>query len=151
MQFALTSAWAPFILKTRKMKEVSSMEESMRILIAYAELIIGVPLLFAKIFWFIPSVILAKVLSHVARGIDQILDAAVEGFIAIVFACVVFDQLSLQIASVVPIILIVVNSLWEWVKESSPKAWSSAVGIIAGFTLYRHGLLLLVNEFVLSM
>lgn len=127
-------------------KEVSSMEESTRILIAYAELISGIPLLFAKILWFIPSVTLTKVLSHVARDIDQILDAAVEGFIAIVFVCVVFDQLSLQISSIVPIILIIVNSLWDWAKELAYKGWPSAVGIITGFILY-HPVLLLANKF----
>ena len=60
-------------------KGVSQMEESTRIIIAYAVVIIGVPLFFARICWFIPGVILAKVLSFVATGLDQILNRAVEG------------------------------------------------------------------------
>jgi hypothetical protein len=123
------------------------MEESTRIIIAYGELFIGIPLLFAKIVWFMPSIILEKVLSPVALGIAQILDSAIEGFISILLACVVFDRLNLQIALGVPIILIIVNLLWGWAKESAYKAWSSAVGIIAGFILYHHVLLLLANEF----
>lgn len=128
-------------------KEVSLMEESTRIIIAYAELIIGIPLLFAKIVWLMPSIILAKVLSNVVQGMAQIVDAAVEGFIAIFLACLVFDRLNLQIASGVPIILIIVNSLWDWVKESAYRGWPSAVGIIAGFILYDHVRLLLAHEF----
>lgn len=127
------------------------MEESTRLIVAYAILIIGIPLLIARLIWFIPGVILNKALSNIVQGMDQILDAAVEGFIAILLACVVFDWLKLQIAAGVPIILFIINSLWDWAKESAYKVWSSALGIIAGFILHRHVMLLLANEFGLHV
>ena len=127
------------------------MEESTRIIVAYALLIIGIPLLIARLIWFIPGVILNKAISNIVQGIDHILDAAVEGFIAILLACVVFDWLNLQIPAGVPIILFIISSLWGWAKGSAYKVWSSALGITAGFILYRHVMLLLANEFGLHV
>ncbi len=123
------------------------MDETMRIIIAYAELVFGFPLLVAKIIWFVPSVILTKILVKIAGRVDQIVDAAVEGFIAILLACLVFDRLGLKIVWAVPLILIVVNALWDWAKDESFRAWSFTAGIILGFIIYPLVVASLVDKF----
>src|SRR5574340_684396 len=112
------------------------MDESIKITIAYAELVLGLPLLIAKIVWLIPSAILTKILARMADRMDQIIDGAIEGFISILSACLLFDHLQLEVVLAVPIILIIVNSLWDWSKEEFFRAWSSTAGIIAGVFLY---------------
>jgi hypothetical protein len=47
--------------------------------------------------------------------------------------------------------LIIVNLLWDGTKESSGRALSAAIGIILGFLLHRHVILLLANELGLSL
>ncbi len=126
------------------------MDESMRIIIAYAELVVGFPLLLAKIVWFVPSAILTGVLAKVACRMDQIVDAAIEGFIAILVACLVFDRLHLHAAWAVPLIMIVVQALWDWTKEEHFRALSSALGIVSGFLLYPAVLEYLVDRCGLS-
>ena len=112
------------------------MDESTRIIVAYAELVLGFPLLLAKIVWFIPSVIFAKALGMIAGRMDQILDAAVEGFISILSTRLIFDYFLLQTAWAVPLSLIIVNCLWGWIKEEEFRSWSATFGIISGFLLY---------------
>lgn len=111
------------------------MDESTKMIIAYAGLVSGFPLLVAKIIWFVPSVILAKVLGMIAGRMDQIVDAAIEGFIAILSAGLAFDHFRLQTAWAVPVTLIIVNCLWGWAKEEAFRGWSSAVGVMLGFLL----------------
>lgn len=112
------------------------MDETMRMMIAYGELVLGFPLLAAKIIWFVPGVILAKVFDRIARRSDHIVDGAIEGFIAIIMTCLVFDHFNIQLAWAVPLILIVVNSLWNWSRGEAFRAGSSIVGILGGFSLY---------------
>ena len=114
------------------------MDESTRIIIAYAELIVGFPLLVAKIIWFVPSVILTKALGMIAERLDLIVDAIIEGMIAVLAACLVFDHFQLRTAWAVPVTLMIVNCLWNWAKEEAFRAWASALGIICGFLLYPN-------------
>jgi hypothetical protein len=123
------------------------MDESTRIIIAYAELVLGFPLLVAKIIWFVPSVISAKALGMIAGRMDQILDAAVEGFISILSACLVFDHFQLQTVWAVPVTLIIINCLWGWFKEEDFRSWSAALGIISGFWLYPDFLTHIVEKY----
>lgn len=123
------------------------MDESTRIIIAYAELVLGFPLLVAKIIWFVPSVFFAKILGMIAGRMDEILDAAVEGFISILSACLVFDRLQLQTVWAVPVTLIVVNCLWGWAKGEDFRSWSAALGIVGGFWLYPGFLTHIVEKY----
>jgi hypothetical protein len=112
------------------------MDETTRTIIAYTLLLLGIPMLAAKIIWFIPGVLSAKILVKFADRPEQITDEAFEGFISLILACLVFEQMQLPVVSAVPIVLIVVNSIWNWVKEEAFKAYPFMVGIIVGFFNY---------------
>ena len=63
------------------------MDETIRMIIAYAELFIGIPLLIAKVIWLIPSIILTKFLIKLSQRRNELMNASMEGFIAILLAC----------------------------------------------------------------
>ena len=112
------------------------MDETTRMIIAYSILLLGLPILAAKITWFVPGSISAVVLVQISHRLDKFTDALVEGFISILFACLVFEHLNIQIAWAIPIILIIVTSLLNRVAEESFNALPSIVGIMVGFFLY---------------
>jgi hypothetical protein len=127
------------------------MDEATRMIIAYTLLLLGIPILAAKIIWFIPGVLSGKILMQIAYRLDQIADDAVEGFISLILACLVFEQMQLQVVSAVPIILIIVNSIWNWVKEEAFKAYPFMAGIVVGFFNYPKVLPLLQMNFTTHM
>lgn len=112
------------------------MDETTRLMIAYATLLFGIPILAAKIVWFVPGTISAKVLAQIARRLDRFTDAAIEGFLSLLLACLVFEYLNLRVQWAVPVTLIIVNLTWNWINGESLYAWLSTAGIIAGFLLY---------------
>ena len=112
------------------------MNETIRTISAYAILFLGIPLIAAKIIWFIPSAISAKLLAQIAGRLDQFTDAVIEGLISLLFACLVFTYLTLPIVWEVPFILIIVITLWSLAREETFKILPSITGIIAGFFLY---------------
>jgi hypothetical protein len=112
------------------------MDETIRMIIAYAELVIGIPLLIAKVIWLIPSIILTKFLIKVSQRRNELLSASMEGFIAILLACQIFSHYNLQIAWTIPVILIIVRSAWYWGQEKTFAAWASRISMIIGFLLY---------------
>ena len=112
------------------------MDEKTRMIIAYATLLFGLPILAAKIAWFIPGSISALILAQIADRLDKFTDAVVEGFISLLFTCLVFEHLNIQIAAGVPIILIIVTSFWNRVEERVFNAVPSMIGIMVGFFLY---------------
>jgi hypothetical protein len=112
------------------------MDEKASMIIAYSTMLFGLPILAAKITWFVPGSILAVVLAQVSQRLDKFIDAVVEGFISLLFACLVFEHLNIQIASAVPITLIMVNLFWNGINEGFFNALPSMVGIIVGFLLY---------------
>lgn len=123
------------------------MDESTRTIIAYGTLLFGIPLLTAKILWFVPGAISAPVLSCIADQLDEFINAIVEGFLALLVACLVFEHFHLAVVWKVPITLIIVTSLW---KRSDGGAWGalpSIIGIIAGFLLYPKVTLILARYF----
>jgi hypothetical protein len=127
------------------------MDETTRMIIAYATLLFGLPMLAAKIVWFIPSIISSRPLTQIAGRLDQFTDAVVEGFISLLLACLIFQYLTLKIAWGVPIILIAVNSIWSHLNEQAVGVWPSMAGIIIGFFLYPKCLLLLPISFALTV
>ena len=121
------------------------MDEPTRTIVAYGTLLFGIPLLTAKILWFVPGAISAPVFSHIAHELDQFINTVIEGFIALLVACLVFQHFQLPIVWKVPIILIIVRSLWN---AAGGRVWSivpSILGIIAGFFLYPKVMLFLAR------
>jgi hypothetical protein len=114
----------------------SAMDETIRMIIAYAELVIGIPLLIAKLIWLIPSLVLTKFLIKLSHRRNELLSASMEGFIAILLACQIFSHYNLQIAWTIPVVLIVIRSIWHWGEEWTFAAWVSRVSMIIGFLLY---------------
>lgn len=123
------------------------MNETVKTIIAYAGLVCGIPLLVAKLIWYVPSAVLAKVLAKIADRLDHIIDAAIEGLISILLACLIFDQLRVPIRWVIPGILIAVTVLWESGKEEAYRVGTAIIGILVGYFLYPGVLRYLVDRF----
>jgi hypothetical protein len=117
------------------------MNETIITISAYAMLLLGIPLVAAKIIWFIPGAISAVVLVQIAGRLDQFADAVIEGFLSLLIACLVFEHLSLPILWAVPVVLILVVSLWSLAREETFKILPSIAGVIIGFLLYPRVLL----------
>jgi hypothetical protein len=116
------------------------MDESTRTIIAYALLLFGFPMIAAKVIWFVPGTITAVALTQIAGRLDQFMNAIVEGFISFLLACQIFEHLKLPVVWAVPLILIMVTSLWNYSKPEGFKAFPAVLGIIAGIFLYPEGL-----------
>jgi hypothetical protein len=127
--------WFQEIVKNTRKGGVD-MGEATRMILAYTTLLLGLPILAAKIAWFVPGSISSVVLSQVSQRLDEFIDALLEGFISLLFACLVFEHLSIQIAGAVPIILTIVTSFWNWVNDGPFNVLPSMVGIMIGFVLY---------------
>jgi len=112
------------------------MDEATRLIIAYGTLFIGIPLLTAKVLWFVPGAISRPVFSLIARELDQFIGAAVEGFLAQFLTCLVFQHFQLPVAWKVPIALIIVTLIWNRAGGGTWGALPSILGIVSGFFLY---------------
>jgi hypothetical protein len=123
------------------------MDESTRMIIAYGTLLFGIPLLAAKVLWFIPGAISAPVFSHIAHQLDQFINAAIEGFIALLVACLVFNHFHLPVVWKMPITLIIVTSFWNMAGGRAWSALPSILGIVAGFFLYPKAMPFLAQYF----
>jgi len=123
------------------------MDEATRTIIAYGTLLFGIPLLTAKVLWFIPGTLSAPLFSLIAQRLDQFINAIAEGFIALLVACLVFEHFQLPVAGKVPVTLIIVTSLWSRNDSGAWSALPSIIGIIAGFFLYPKVMLFLARYF----
>jgi hypothetical protein len=112
------------------------MGEATRTIIAYAALLMGLPMLAARIVWFVPGAVAALILAPMVTGLDRFISAVAEGFLALVFACLLFEHLGLEVAWKIPVILITVKFLWNCTQSEILNAFPSIVGIVAGFFLY---------------
>jgi len=127
------------------------MDEATRIIIAYGTLLFGIPLLTAKVLWFIPGTISAPIFSLIAHQLDQFINAIIEGFIALLVACLVFEHFQLPVVGKVPITLIIVTCLWNRNDSRTWGALPSILGIITGFFLYPKVMLFLARYFTATM
>jgi hypothetical protein len=105
-------------------------------IMAYTIVGMGLPMVAAKIIWFVPGAVSTRMLSQVALRLDQVTDAAIEGFLALQLAAIAFDQMGIQLIWKVPLTLIVATCLWNWVTDESFKTWPAAAGILIGFVSY---------------
>jgi hypothetical protein len=121
------------------------MGETTKAIIAYSSLIIGLPLLMAKIVWFIPGMISGSLLCRIATRLDTVVEASFQGLISILCACLFFDHLEFHITKAVPIILIAVNALWEWSRGEPLRVWPASIAMGAGFYYYPRLLQMLAN------
>jgi hypothetical protein len=112
------------------------MDETTRMIIAYAALLLGLPTLAAKIVWFVPGAVAGVILSHVVKGLDTLMGAVIEGFISLLFACLLFEHLQIPVVWKIPMILIIVSFLWNCSKAQAFNAFPSMAGIVTGFYLY---------------
>jgi hypothetical protein len=121
------------------------MDDTTRMIMAYAVLFFGIPPLAAKILWVFPSAASGFILDRIAGGLRQFADAVAEGFISLVLACLLFQYLLIPVVIAIPAILIGLHFIWNWTvtKEEPLNAWPSAAGIVAGFFLYPRVLTLL--------
>jgi hypothetical protein len=116
------------------------MDESTRTIIAYASLLFGFPMIAAKVMWFVPGAIAAPVLTRIVGRLDLFADEIAEGFISFLLTRQLFEHLILPVVWEVPLILIMVTSLWNYSKPEGFRAFPSVFGIIAGIFLYPGGL-----------
>jgi hypothetical protein len=112
------------------------MDEDTRMIIAYAILLVGFPMLVAKLIWCIPGAVASMVLAHIAGRLDQFTNAAIEGFISFLLAYQLFQHLQLHAVWGIPLALIVVTLFWSFIRPVSCGVLPSVLGIIAGFFLY---------------
>lgn len=112
------------------------MDETTKLIIAYAALLLGIPIATSRIIWVIPGAVSTRALAQIGSRLDEFADAAIEGFISLLLACLLFEKLELRVGWKVPVLLIIISSLWNWFNEKTLQAWLSAIGIIAGFYLY---------------
>jgi hypothetical protein len=105
-------------------------------IMAYAIVGMGLPMLAAKIIWLVPGAISTRMLSQVALRLDEVTDAVIEGFLALQLAAVAFDRMGIQIIWKVPLTLILVTFLWNRITDQSFKTWPAATGILIGFASY---------------
>jgi hypothetical protein len=114
----------------------ATMDEPTRIIIAYAALFTGLPVFAAKIVWVVPGAVAAILFSHIAEGFDVFMDAVIEGFLSLLFACLLFEQLNVPVVWKIPTIMIIVSTLWRLTKPEVYSVFPSIAGIVAGFLLY---------------
>ena len=112
------------------------MDESTRTIIAYALLLLGFPMIAAKVIWFVPGAITALVLPRIAGQLDLFADEIAEGFLSFLLTRQIFEHLMLPVVWEVPLILILITSLWYYPKPDGFKAFPSVLGIVAGILLY---------------
>lgn len=112
------------------------MDETTRMIIAYAALLLGLPTLAAKIVWFVPGAVAGAILSPIAEGLDTLMGAVAEGFISLLFACLFFEHFQIPVVWKIPMILIIISLLWNCSKEQTFNTFPSIAGIVAGFYLY---------------
>jgi len=112
------------------------MDETTKMIMAYSIVLLGLPMLAARIVWCLPGALSTRILSHVAHRLDQLADAAIEGFIALQIACLAFEKMGVQPGWKVPLILMTVTFIWNWFMEDLSKAWPSIAGILIGFVSY---------------
>jgi hypothetical protein len=123
------------------------MEETTKIIIAYAVVLTGIPIIAARILWFVPGALSSKILVNISSRLDEISDEAIAGFISLLLACLLFEHLGLKIVYKIPLILVVVNAVW---KKEMYHVMSFMVGAIAGFVLHPKVLPHLSSAFFLS-
>jgi hypothetical protein len=116
------------------------MDESTKIIIAYASLLFGFPMIAAKVLWFVPGAIAALVLTRIAGRLDLFANAIAEGFISFLLTRQIFEHLALPIVWEVPTLLIIVTAFWYYPKPEGFRALPSVLGIITGILLYPGGL-----------
>jgi hypothetical protein len=112
------------------------MDEATRMIIAYAILLVGFPILVAKVIWCIPGAVASMILTHIAGRLDEFTNAAIEGFISFLLAYQLFQHLQLHVAWGIPFVLIVVTLFWSFIRPASCGVFPSVLGIVAGFFLY---------------
>jgi hypothetical protein len=123
------------------------MDETTKLIIAYAATLSGIPILAAKILWLVPGAISSTILVPISRRLDQIAGELFAGFISLLLACLLFEHLGLTVAFKVPIILIIVNTFW---KPETFQAVPFTVGAVTGFVFYPKVVLLLPTLLPLS-
>jgi hypothetical protein len=116
------------------------MDESTRTIIAYGLLLVGFPMIAARIIWCVPGAIAALLLTRIAGRLDLFVDAIAEGFISFLLTRQIFENLMLPVVWEVPLILIMITSLWNYSKPEAFKAVPSVLGIIAAIVFYPGGL-----------
>jgi len=112
------------------------MDETTKMIMAYSIVLLGLPMLAARIVWCLPGAVSTRILSHLARRLDQFADAAIEGFIALQLACLTFEKMGVQPGWKVPLILMAVTFIWNWFMNDLSTTWPSIAGILIGFVSY---------------
>jgi len=113
------------------------MDDTTRLIIAYALLLLGIPLLAAKILWFIPGNLAGVMLGRISGSLRLFTDAVAEGFLSLLLACLIFRHLEIPVAIAVPALLIAFHLIWNWVvNKATVTALPSVTGIVIGFFLY---------------
>jgi hypothetical protein len=116
------------------------MDESTRTIIAYASLLFGFPMIAAKVIWFVPGGIAALLLARIVGRLDLFANEIFEGLISFLLARQLFENLQLPVVWEIPLILIMVTSLWNYSKPEGFRAFPSVLGIMTGIFLYPGAL-----------
>jgi hypothetical protein len=100
----------------------------------------GFPMMAAKVIWIVPSKITAPVMKHIAGGLDRVVTPAAEGFLSFLMTSHLFNYLQLAFEWQVPLLLIMVTSLWKHFQGEDFGAWPSLLGIFIGMVICPRGL-----------
>ena len=121
------------------------MDEATKLIIAYATTLLGIPILAAKVLWYVPGGLSSRILDPISRQLDEIAYEACEGFLALVLACFLFDHLGLELVMKIPIILVMVHFVW---KGQFHQTVAFMLGAITGFLYYPRVLPVLATLFL---
>jgi hypothetical protein len=116
-----------------------------RTIIAYGELVLGLPVLVATTIWFVPSLLLAKTIGNLSLILTDSLDAGIEGGISAIFACLVFYWLKVNISLAIPVILAVVTIMWISTRNEMHRALPATAGIIIGYSVFNPVIKIMVG------
>lgn len=113
------------------------MDDTTRLITAYALLLLGIPFLAAKILWAFPGAVSGFILDRISGSLRRFADAVAEGFLSLLLACLIFTHLDIPVAIAVPTLLISLHLIWNWAtNKAAVNALPSVTGIVMGFFLY---------------
>lgn len=113
------------------------MDDTTRLVIAYAILLLGIPLMAAKIIWAIPGTVTGIVFEQIIGGLRKVTTAVAEGFLSLLLTCLVFEYLNIPVVIAVPAVLIILHIIWyEFVSQTEMNSLPSVAGIVIGFLVY---------------
>lgn len=109
---------------------------SMRILIAYAAVFLGIPLAGATLVWFLPRFFLITILRRVPN-LEDAFTALIEGGLGSFLGCLIFHWLRVVPDWPVPLLLVGVGSYWHVARSEKNLILPFVVGLPIGYAVFK--------------